>query len=675
MKKMTRRSVMIGLTGVFAFITSTHRVQAGAPSSARTALYSARRGNWRLTPSAMRALPLGSIKPAGWLRRQLEIQASGLGGRLDETWSDVGPNSGWLGGTGESWERGPYFLDGLLPLAWLLESTPLKSKAQKFIDWTLNNRWPNGMIGPRTNDDWWPRMVMLKVLTQYFELTADPRVIPAMTDYFVYQLAELPKRPLKDWGRFRWQDEVVSILWLYERTKDYRLIELANLLRQQGFDWQAMFANFQFKEKVTPESIGLSELRSGDHQNGLKDLPLSVHGVNNAQAIKVSPLWSRVSGKQEDLEAVHHHLAELDNYHGLPNGMFSADEHLAGRSPSQGVELCAIVETLYSLELVLAITGDASVGDRIERIAYNALPASFTDDMWAHQYDQQPNQVECSLHRRPWTTNGPESNLFGLEPHFGCCTANFHQGWPKLCASLWMASADDGLAAALYAPCVVETTVRKVGVRIEQKTDYPFRDHIAIGIHPERPVTFPLRLRVPGWAQTASIRVNGESVKVSAPGTFTIISRRWQRGDVVELQFKSEVRFVRGYNNSVSVQQGALVFALPIGEAWVKLRSRGLTADWQVYPTSPWNYGLKIEGPVVRTELPVGDCPFAGRNAPVSLTIAGTLVPGWKAEEGAADPVPSGPIELTASQVPEQLTLRPYAGAKLRITAFPVIDA
>ena len=118
-----------------------------------------------LLPATFQALPLGSIKPRGWLKSQLKIQANGLTGHLDEFWPDVGPNSAWLGGTGESWERGPYYLDGLLPLAYLLEDEILLAKVKPWVEWTLNSARPNGYFGPR-NPDWWPRMVMLKVRNQ-----------------------------------------------------------------------------------------------------------------------------------------------------------------------------------------------------------------------------------------------------------------------------------------------------------------------------------------------------------------------------------------------------------------------------------------------------------------------------------------------------------------------------
>ena len=650
--------------GAFAATAPAGGSAASADASFRNVVFPPQ----PLARQPFQLLPTGAIKPAGWLRRQLQIQADGLGGHLDETWPDVGPDSGWLGGKGESWERGPYFLDGLLPLAWQLDSEPLKAKAQRFIDWTLDHPWPDGMFGPRGNDDWWPRMVMLKVLTQFHELTGDPRVIPLMTNYFVHQLQALPARPLRDWGRMRWQDELVSVVWLYSRTHDPRLLELARLLQAQGYDWQGMFANFPFKTKVDPDVIK-KEAHGGDAF--MEDVGLQVHGVNNAQALKASPVWSQVSGKSVDREAVNHQLAMLDQYHGLPNGMFSADEHLAGRSPSQGVELCAVVEAMYSLELALAITGDAAIGDRLERIAFNALPGTFTDDMWAHQYDQQPNQVESSLHRRPWTTNGPEANLFGLDPHFGCCTANFHQGWPKFTASLWMATADGGLAAAAYAPCEVATTVRGVSLRLEQATDYPFRQQVKITVHPESPVAFPLRLRMPGWSPHTAIKVNGKLVAAAAPGSFATIERSWKAGDTVELAFDAQPVAEAGFNGSHSFTFGALVFSLPIRENWVLWRKRGLTADWQVYPGSRWNYGVSAAARAVVSEHALPVSPFAG---PPSLTLAveGRSVPVWKAEEGAADPVPAQP-KAAADEPATTLTLVPYAVAKLRITSFPVI--
>ncbi len=624
-----------------------------------------------LAQNAFYLLPLGSVTPAGWLRDQLQIQADGLGGHLDETWADVGPNSGWLGGTGESWERGPYFVDGLLPLAYLLNDPKLKAKAQKFIDWTLEHQAPSGMIGPSSNDDWWPRMVMLKALAQHEEATGDPRVIPTLSRYFAYQLKELPGRPLRDWGKFRWQDNALIAIWLYNRTSDPKLIELVRLLHSQGHDWQKQYADFRFTAPVTAEAIKLKEA------GGLGDLALSTHGVNNGQAIKAAPVWYLVTGNEQDRSGISEMLAALDKYHGLPNGMFSCDEHFAGRNPSQGSELCTVVETMFSLEQSLAIVGDPELGDRLEKLAFNALPGTFTDDMWAHQYNQEPNQVEVSLHRKPWTTDGPESNLYGLEPNFGCCTANFHQGWPKFAASLWMASADDGLVAVAYSPCEVRTQVRGADVRIQEETEYPFRGMARLKLDVGSPITFPLRFRIPAWASGTSIRVNGQPVQPPVAGTFAKIDRTWRTGDVVEVELPMQPQLARGYNESVSIERGPLVLSFPVGEDWVKLRDRGMTADWQVFPSSQWNYALAAGDSNVASaalkEGGVGKRPFARQDTPVSLEVQTRKLPTWRAVDGVADPVPQSPV--SSDEPLERITLVPYAAAKLRITAFPVLKS
>ncbi len=621
-----------------------------------------------LAANAFDFLPLGSVRPAGWLRRQLEIQATGLGGHLDETWADVGPNSGWLGGTGESWERGPYFLDGLLPLAYLLDDDRLKAKAQRFVEWTLTHQQPDGMIGPASNNDWWPRMVMLKALAQYEEATGDPRVVPVLQKYFAHQLEALPARPLRDWGRFRWQDNAMVVLWLYNRTGDPKLLDLAKLLHSQGFDWQADFANFRFTEAVTPEKIKL------DQNNGLGESALASHGVNNGQALKAAPVWSMVTGRPEDRAGFAQMLGKLDEYHGLPNGMFSCDEHFAGRNPSQGSELCTVVETMFSMEVALAVLGDATIGDRLERVAFNALPGTFTDDMWAHQYNQEPNQVEVSLHRKPWTTDGPESNLYGLEPNFGCCTANFHQGWPKLAANVWMSSGDDGLVAAVYAPSEVRTRVRGTAVHVVEETEYPFRGSVRLTVTPEAEILFPLRLRIPAWAKgAAAVRVNGQAQTLAAGEGFANVERTWKAGDVVEVEFPMTPRVSVGFNDSVSIDRGPLVFSYPIGEDWVKLRTRGMTADWQVFPTTEWNYALPGSADASHAmrvdEHPLGGSPFALTGTPVTVQVTARKLPAWRAVDGVADVVPKSPV--ASDEAEETITLVPYGAAKLRITSFP----
>jgi uncharacterized protein len=622
-----------------------------------------------LAPNHFYSLPLGAIRPKGWLLDQLRIQASGLTGHLDEFWPDVGPQSGWLGGDGESWERGPYFLDGLLPLAQLLDDQRLLAKSSKWVEWTLDNQAPSGMIGPSKNDDWWPRMVMLKVLTQHHEATGDRRVIPVMQRYFAFQLQELPKRPLRDWGKYRWQDQAISVIWLYNRTGDSDLLRLAGLLQQQGYNWRNQFADFKFRQRTDKTALGLAK------GNVPQDLAMQTHGVNNAMGLKSTAVQWLLSRDASDRAGVAQQLTALDLYHGMPTGMFSADEHLAGRNPSQGVELCTVVENMFSLEHAIAILGDVSLADRLERIAYNALPGTLTDDMWAHQYDQQPNQIECTLADRPWTTNGPESNLFGLEPNFGCCTANMHQGWPKFTSSLWMAGAEGGLAAIAYAPCELRTRIAGVHVRIEEETGYPFDGGIVLRLHTDKPLRIPLALRIPLWAEGATIRVNSDARQQPRAGEFAVVHREWRTGDRVELEFPLKAAARKWSDSSVIVERGPIVFSLGIEAEWRKLKTHGPTADWEVKPKAAWNYGMQDREGAAPLELPratkTGKNIFSLEGSPLRVEVLGKKIPEWGAVSGVAGELPQ---RSESNDDPmEKLILYPYGATKLRISVFPTV--
>ncbi|HEY8745410.1 MAG TPA: beta-L-arabinofuranosidase domain-containing protein, partial [Chloroflexota bacterium] len=534
-----------------------------------------------LQPLALQPLPLGAIHPTGWLLRQLRIQADGLSGHLDEFWPDVA-RSAWIGGDAEGWERGPYWLDGVVPLAFLLMDARLIARVRHWVEYIFDHQHPDGWLGPLLDDrarqgysyDPWPAFILLKALTQYHGATGEPRVIPAM-QRFLRRLQELlTTQPLRSWGRYRWADLVLSIHWLYDRTGEAWLLELAASVQEQGFAWRQHFAHFSIWSRVQHPEIDLS-----------------THVVNNGMAIKAPGVWYRQSGDAADRAAVAQIIATLDRYHGQANGMFSGDEHLAGRSPSQGSELCAVVEYMFSLEALLAALGEPALADRLERLAFNALPATISPDMWTHQYDQQVNQMQCVVMQdRPWTSNGPRANLFGLEPNFGCCTANMHQGWPKFASHLWLRAPDGGLAAGAYAPCTISTEVANVPINVAVETDYPFRDSITIRLRTSQPVSFPLHLRIPAWANGAELRVNNQPAQAATPGTFFRLEQEWSGETIIQLQLPMSPRAEQRDNGAIAVMRGPLLYGLQIGEEWQRLDGEAPAGDFEIHPISPWNY-------------------------------------------------------------------------------------
>ncbi|MDP4276790.1 MAG: glycoside hydrolase family 127 protein, partial [Bacteroidota bacterium] len=373
-------------------------------------------------------LPLGSIKADGWLLKQLELQKDGLTGYAETLYNgenDLGPNSDWLGGTGNSWERAPYYTKGLVALAYTLNDDSLIQKAKKWINWSLDSQKANGFFGPSGNKDWWARMPMLYAIRDFYDATNDARVIPFLTSYFNYENNNLDTAPLSDWGKSRAGDNIEIVFWLYNHTGDAYLLDLADKLKNQAFDWTSILTNNTYYYPANDFQIR--------------------HNVNIPQAMKMPAIYYQKSRSDADKDAFIAGRDILLREHGQPEGLQSGNEQICGKSSLTGLELCAIVEQMQSCETAQMILGDASIGDQLEKIAFNALPGSVSKDFKGHQYYTQANQVQSKFGFTGFGQNHNNGLLPGPYSGYGCCRFNLHMGWPYFVKTMWAATDDNGL--------------------------------------------------------------------------------------------------------------------------------------------------------------------------------------------------------------------------------------
>ena len=635
------------------------------PISLTNSFYTANRQP--LLPSPLIKLPIGSITPKGWLRHQLELEAQGMTGRLPEVskWCKFEGNA-WADPQGQGhsgWEELPYWLKGYGDLGYVLKDEAIIKSARKWIDAVLASQEPDGWFGPRSlktglkgKPDLWPHMVMCNVLQSFYEATGDERVLPFLAKYFRWLNMQQSKNfGAGYWPKVRAGDSIETIYWLYNRTGEESLLNLAKRIHENMQDWT-----------------------SGVHD---------WHNVNLAQGFREPGVYYQQGGDEKFLAAAgHNYDTVMDLYGQFPGGGFAGDENCRPGfgDPRQGFETCGMVEFMHSFEMLTKISGKPLWADRCEDIAFNSLPAALTPDLKALHYLTCPNQVQLDKnHKDPGIQNG--GTMFSYSPLevYRCCQHNVSHGWPYYAEELWLATPDRGLCAVLYAASDVSA---RVGggetVTISEDTDYPFGDKVSLKISTAQPTTFPLYLRLPRWCMGATVKLNGKSLALRAkPLSYVVLTRAWRDGDIVSLQLPMHIsiRKWEKNNNAASVDYGPLSFSLKIGEQW---RRYGGSEDWpesEVLPTTPWNYGLVLDGKnpaksfkVVKKPGPLAAQPFTPETAPFELRAKAKKIPAWKTDAlGLVAKLQPSPVK--SDEPTETVTLIPMGAARLRITTFPVI--
>lgn len=625
-----------------------------------------------LAPNPLIKLPLRSVRPEGWLRRQLELEANGFSGKLEQI-SQFCKYDGneWTSPAGHGkfgWEEVPYWLRGYVDLGYVLGDEAIIKRANEWLNAVIATQRGDGYFGSQSNVeservngirsrmlDLWPNMVMMFPLRSLYEATGDARVLPFLTKYFRWQMTV----PLEDFLPASWQkqragDNLDSIYWLYNRTGDAFLLDLARVNHERTEDWSGGIASW--------------------------------HNVNFAECFREPAQFFQLAKDPRYVKATVRNYDTMRRLYGqVPGGGYAADENARPgfNGPRNGTETCAWAEMMFSDETLASITGDPIWADRAEDIAFNSFPASMTPDLKGLHYITSPNQVQLDrANKAPAIENG--GDMFRYNPYgYRCCQHNAAFGWPYFTEHLWMATRDNGLAAVMYAPSRVKA---KVGdgteVTLTEMTAYPFDEAIAIGVEAAKAVRFPMVLRVPGWCDSPSVVINGKTVAApkNARG-WLVIDRTWSAKDkiVLTLPMKIGLRVWKENRNTVSVDRGPLTYSLKIGERWKREGGTDEFPAQEVYPTTPWNYGLIVDPAkaadafeVVKTGKMAAQ-PFTPDDAPILLRAKGRRIPQWKMDpNGMAGEVQPGPVKST--EAVEAITLIPMGAARLRIASFPRIS-
>ncbi|MGA2169487.1 MAG: beta-L-arabinofuranosidase domain-containing protein [Terracidiphilus sp.] len=642
--------------------------------------------------AALHALAPGTIQPEGWLRGYLEKQASQLGSQLPQiSWPFTGAY--WAGeehgvpGFEDSWwpwEQKAYWIDGATRLAIVLQDERLMAQVRASIDYTLSHAAANGYLGPKEFEDpkgdfhRWPQNVLFRGLAAL----GDAQPAPGGPDSI--DIAEaLRKHYLGDKASYgtptRNVTNIEAILWCYARTGDPGLLALAeNAWREY------------MKVAADPDHGDLTPLRV------FAATPINAHGCTYAETMKLPAILYLYTGRDEYLKFALAAERRIFDHHMLIDGIPSTSEWYRTVTSLDSHETCDISDHTWSWGYMLMATGDAIWADRVERACFNAAPGAIKNDWKALQYFSCPNQFLATL-TSDHNVMEHGGRMMAYQPNPGqataCCGGNVHRILPNYAIRMWMKTNDDGLAAVLYGPSRMKTTVGPDHRQVEivQTTDYPFDEQIHLRIDAGRAVTFPLSLRIPAWCDNPRLTVNGVPVTASRTGKgFLVLHRSFNSGDQVTLTLPMKLAISHWPQNGIGIEHGPLVYSLAIKENWTpRIEPKYTTADfpsWEATAASAWNYGIALDPANLNSEVIFKRKPAAQdpepdpwENPPTTLTVPARTIEGWELQSNPDDasqkftpPLPDL-IVAKVSETLERVTLVPYGSTQLRLTIFPAV--
>lgn len=564
-----------------------------------------------LTDAVFAPLPLNAVRPQGELLKRLKDAAR------------------WVGQT--AWEDES--LLGYASLALLTFDPALTEMVKGRVEAILAAQREDGST--ETGSDIAAEASLIRGLIAWYAATSDKRVLVYLLRrlQFVFRNAEKLFADLNSaalTGEYGY-----AAICLYNWTGKSFLLRLLEKLRALGLDWTGFFHTFpvtrSFQKHIPPEEMkkGLS---SPDEQMRVyyeKQL-IMADGLALARGLKTPAILSRYSGSSKEKEAGRIGLEKVMRYHGTAHGLFAAEPSLMGGDPSCGMDGRAVAEAMFSLEQLLISQGGAWFADAWEKIALNILPA-----------------MEKNGRVRPYQrVNGPFPMENPASAEVGPWVDAWLKGMTGYASGLWMAAKDDGLALINYVPSILRWKIGGTAISIRVEGKYPMDGEVMLSIQTKKPVAFPLHMRIPAWAENASVQVNDEGAQSAEPSSFFVLNRTFADGDTVHISLPMQPRLTRWHHQSAAVEYGPLLMALPVD---------GEQPLWQ----------LALDQKETMT------ASLAGKTGEEKLTVTATfkVIPGWTAK-GEKPQMP--PIQPETQGDALKLILTPYGETVCRMAQFPV---
>ena len=474
-----------------------------------------------LAPGRFAPLPVGAVSAQGATRDRLLALRGGLLSRCASVFPEAGEQSAWFGGPLGGGMHAPELLEAMLLTGAQLGDEELRREALRLCGRVVERQREDGSFGA-PGETFAARGRMLRALCAAYSMSGDKQFLTFMLRYMKYLHDTLRVCALSAEDAMHTADTLEAGVLLYNVTGQKAILSVLMMLVSQGADYTSLFHAFPYRTPISRSFTArelLDALAHEDESGYTHHLLRSASGANLCEGLRASALCGVLTGSGKHLSAPEAGLARLNKAHGAAGGGVTADPLLGGTHPSRGVSAVSACELAASLETLLACPGGEFGADQLETLMYNTVDAAFAPDGRGVQPMQQANQAMLSRAAR-FPLSGDDAGLFGLEDGDALCA--LLSAWPRFVQSQWMVSRDDGLCAMGYAPCSVRYRLSDASVRVDVSDEYPAGGSVRITVHTDKKAAFPIHLRIPEWANGATVAVDGDILPAQAGGFVTL---------------------------------------------------------------------------------------------------------------------------------------------------------